>query len=367
MKRIDRLIIGELLGPWAFGVALFTALIMAGTYLFKITDYLVGGISLATVAELTLLLLPGIMVKTFPMAVLLSTLLGFGRLSSDSEIVALRAAGASLVRVMIPVGIFGTCVALAALGINELLVPQAAYRGVGLTQGIDKKLKGGGEPIFRAVYDPTDHRLAALMMARDFSLEKRSLQDAWMVGYDKSAKPVAILYAKGMKYNSDQDWSIDGGKLFSFDLTFVANLGKTWPSQISKPPNIEDIAASQIKDLDSFSFQQMQERIRIAQSNPTFNIGQIRNLQYGLHNKIALPFAAVIFGLVGAPFGIRNHRTGAASGFWVSILIIFGYMMLSRLMSQIAIGGAIPPWTASYAPLLIGAVIAAITIKRKNV
>ncbi|MFN8218578.1 MAG: hypothetical protein U0S12_00390 [Fimbriimonadales bacterium] len=70
MKRLDRLIVGELAGPWVFGVGIFTVLIMAGTYLFKITDYIVQGISPATVLQLSVVLLPAIMVKTFAMAML---------------------------------------------------------------------------------------------------------------------------------------------------------------------------------------------------------------------------------------------------------------------------------------------------------
>lgn len=368
MKKIDRLILTEMVGPWIFGVGIFTTLIMAGQFLFKLTEYMVSGIGIGTILELTVLLLPGIMVKTFPMAVLLATLLSFGRLSSDSEIVALRAAGASLGRIMVPVGLFGCFVALLSFGVNEMVVPYAAYRGTAMAEGIEKNLKGGGEPIFRAVYDPTDGNLVALIMARDFNLEKRSLKDAWLVGYDKDLNPAGILYAKGLKNNGGDDWEIeDGGKFFTYNLEVVGELNRIWPSKVPKPPTIEDMAAGRLKDLDSFSISQMQERIKIASSNPTFPPEQIRNLEYGLHNKVALPLAALIFGLVGAPFGIRNHRTGAAAGFWMSILIIFSYMMLTRFMSLWALGGKIPPWSASYAPLVIGLIVAIITIRRKNV
>ena len=290
MKRIDRLIIGELLGPWIFGVGIFTTLIMAGQFLFKLTEYMVKGVGFGTIIELTLLLLPGIMVKTFPMAVLLATLLSFGRLSSDSEIVALRAAGASLGRIMWPVAIFGFMIAVLSFVVTEQMVPYAAYRGTALAEGIEKKIDGGGEPIFRAVYDPTDGKLIALIMARDFNLGNRSLKDAWMVGYDKKLNPALILNAKGLKNNGGDDWEIEGGgKFFSYNLEIVGELDRIWPSKMPKPPAIEDIAAGRLKDLDSFSISQMRERIKIARGNPTFPPEQIRNLEYGLHNKSPIP------------------------------------------------------------------------------
>ena len=72
MKRLDKLILAELLGPWTFGVAMFTVLIVASTYLFQITNYLVQGVPFGIVLEISLLVVPGILVKTFAMATLLA-------------------------------------------------------------------------------------------------------------------------------------------------------------------------------------------------------------------------------------------------------------------------------------------------------
>lgn len=367
MKRIDKLIIGELLGPWIFGVAIFTTLIMAGTYLFKITDYLVAGIPLGTIVWLTVLLLPGVVVKTFSMAVLLSTLLAFGRLSGDSEVVALRAAGASLGRIMIPVGIFGFIVAVVAFVINEGVVPPAAFKGTEIVSGIEKKLKGTSEPVFRAVYNPKSGKLMAMIMAKDFNLGERSLNEAWVVGYDEVGIPIGYLYAPGLIYRNENDWEVKrGARYVSFDLQTVVEVAGAYPRQIAQPPSIEDIAAARLKDLDSFSMNEMKKRIKIAEANPSFDKEQVRNLEYGYYNKIALPLATLIFGLLGAPLGIRNHRTGVAVGFSLSILIIFSYMMLTRIAAIWALGGAIHPAVASFAPIVIGLVGAVFLIWKKN-
>lgn len=367
MRRIDKLIIGELLGPWLFGVAIFTTLIMVGTYMFKITDYLVNGIPIGTVVSLSILLLPGIMVKTFSMALLLATLLSFGRLSGESEIVALRAAGASLGRIMLPVGFFGLAVALLSFWINESIVPAAAFKGTEIVQGIDKKLKGSTQPIFQAVHDPRTGKLIAMIMAKDFSLAERSLKDAWAVAYYKD-EPAYILHAKGMQFTDQNHWRVEpGSRLFSYDMGNVTELGGFWPKEVPEPPKVEDIVAAQLKDLDSFSMREMEKRIKVAKANVgVFGIEQVRNLEYGYFNKIALPLAALIFALVGAPLGIRNHRTGTATGFALSIMIIFAYMMLTRVAAIWALGGKIHPSMASFAPLIIGLLGAVFLIWKKN-
>ncbi len=368
MKRLDRLILGEISGPWVFGVAIFTVLIMAGTYLFKLTDYVVQGIPVMTILKLTVLLLPGVMVKTFSMAVLLAALLSFGRLSSDSEIVALRAAGASIGRIMMPVALFGIVVASFAFWINETVVPWAAYQGFALKGDVEKTINQKGEPIFHVINDPKDNKVMAMISALDFNLQQRTLTEVWVHTYQKNGKPSWSLHADRLRFTDANDWSVDGdAKLFDYDLKFPVTVRQIWPSQIAKPPKIEDIAASRLKDLDSFSMGQMKERIRLARLSPSFDPAQIRNLEYGYYNKIALPLAALIFGLVGAPLGIRNHRTGAAAGFWISVIIIFAYMMTANFMAQFALGGKIPPWAASFTPLVIGLIVAAWTIHRKNV
>ncbi len=368
MKRIDRLILGELAGPWGFGVAIFTVLIMAGTYLFKLTDYIVQGIPVSTILKLTVLLLPGVMVKTFSMAVLLAALLAFGRLSSDSEVVALRAAGSSIGRMMMPVAAFSLFVALFAFLINETVVPWAAYQGFAMKGDIEKTLNMRGEPIFHVINDPKDGKPVAMISALDFNLQERSLREVWVHTYQKNGEPSWSLHAERLHFTNENDWSVDGeAKLFDYALQYPVIVKNIWPSQVVKPPEIDTLAASRVKDLDSFSMAQMKERIRFAKLSSTFPVSQIRNLEYGYWNKLALPLAAVIFGLVGAPLGIRNHRTGAAAGFWLSVIIIFAYMMTANFMAQFALGGKIPPWGASFTPLAIGMIVAIVTIQRKNV
>lgn len=368
MRRIDRLILGELLGPWGFGAAIFTVLIMAGSYLFKITDYVAQGISMATVLELTLLLLPGVMAKTFSMATLLATLLAFGRLSSDSEIVALRAAGASLGRIMMPVAVFGLVVSVLTFWFNETLVPGAAMRASAVQIDVSRQLKGISlRPIGQPVYERGE--LRAMVVARDFSLGSRTLRGAAIITYDEQGKEAFVLFANELEYRETDDWRIrGGGSLQSADgRTYVILEGDVWPEQVEKLSlTFEDLITGLLKDLDSMSMKQMRQQIVRARENTRIKPSQIANLEYGYYNKISLPLAAMIFGLVGAPLGIRNHRTGAAAGFWTSIMIIFGYMLLTNFMAVYAQGGVIPSYAASVTPLLIGLVFAIVTIHRKN-
>jgi len=373
LRRIDRLVLGEIIGPWGFGVAMFTVLIMAGSFLFKLTDYAVKGIDAKTIIELTLVMLPGVMAKTFPMAVLLAALLSFGRLSGESEITAMKAAGISLYRIMRPVAMFGIGIAVLTFIFSDFLVPLAAKRGSDLETEIKFKLQGVNvRPASYPMYGK-DGSMQAQMMARDFTVDKGRpvLKGVSMTAFDKKGNPTFVMLADQIDFNFENnanDWSLSGGAtVISADGKSVIQIAdRAWPQEIPKiDVTPDDIRASEQKDFDPFSMRQTKQRIeelKRAKAGPD----AIGNWEYGYWNKIALPLAALIYALVGAPLGIRNHRSGVATGFWMAVLIIFGYMLLANFMSLQARGGLIPAYVASFTPLVVGLIVALVAIKKKN-
>jgi lipopolysaccharide export system permease protein len=373
VKRLDKLILVELFGPWAFGVAIFTALIMAGTYLFTLTSYIVSGAPAKLIIEMTFLMLPGVMVKTFSMAVLLSTLLSFGRLSSDSEIVALKAAGTSLPRMMMPVAAFGIVVALLAFVTNEKIVAHASNQGEAVKREIQKYLQGSATAVSYSI--PGDNgRIKAQVMATGFDVQDKTLSNVTMSIYDSKGMIQNFVYSPRMQWKGDRTdiygshWSLSKGtELWSADATFRTKLGPTHPEfKIPESPPPDDILASTLNDLDALDMSQIREAAQKLQKDASADPSRVANLWFGYYNKIALPLTAVIFGLVGAPLSIRPQRTGTATGFWLSVIIIFAYMMLTNLMNIYAMGQKIPPYVASFTPLAIGLVFAIGLIYRKN-
>jgi lipopolysaccharide export system permease protein len=382
MHKVDRLIIKEIFGPWLFGVCIFTVLIWASTFLFKFTDYMVSGVDMWSVVQLSVLSLPAIMVKTFSMATLLSGLLSFGRLSSDSEIVALRAAGASIGRIMRPVAAFCGAVALLAFWFGEAVVPTASRQMVSLLAEIAKVAKRGDAGAGSVVVALKDGDKTLMISALKSRPAQDTLENVVITVFDKAMIPTSVLQAHEIVFKGPDDWRIVGNakikgskepvpgrnKIISLQDNLALEIeGDVWPAQIPQPKlSFEDIIAKNLKELDTFNMADMRERIETLKRTESPDPGQIANLEYGYWNKLSVPLAALVFGLVGAPLGIRNHRTGAASGFWMSVLIIFGYMMLANFMAIYAKGGLLPPYVASFTPLAIGLVFAAVTIHRKN-
>ncbi len=368
MKRIDRLVIGELFGPWLFGVAIFTVLISAGQFLFQITNYLASGADIWKTTQLLAYLLPGVIAKTFSMSMLLSTLLAFGRLSGDSEVVAMRAGGISLWRIMAPVAAFGFAVFLLALSFSELIVPGATYKALQIKIDLennvrDRKEQSTSRPIYK------DGTIQMLLVARDFDIANKLLRGVTLVIYDKHGVEEMIVFSPQMQFENEQKWTMPAGgsvlvRKSGVEFKFA---GPALPTEVPNPDvTPDDLITQALKELDALSMAQMQKQIDREKSQPGYSKKQVANLEFGYWNKLALPLAALVFGLVGAPLGIRNHRAGTATGFALSVVIIFGYMMLANAMSIMAQGGRVPPFVASFTPIVIGLVVAIVLIHRRN-
>src|SRR5450432_640280 len=110
MNRLDKMILGEIVAPFILCVLLFTGLFMGVDDFQKIIGYALQGVSPLILLQFFLLALPPIVSLTSPMGMLLAALLGFGRLSGDSELTALSAAGIPLERVLAPVAAFAFAV-----------------------------------------------------------------------------------------------------------------------------------------------------------------------------------------------------------------------------------------------------------------
>jgi lipopolysaccharide export system permease protein len=118
MRRLDRYIFREIAVPAAIALAALTFVLFShemGRFLEIIVLQSAG---LAEIWELAVAVLPNALTVTIPIAALIGILTGFGRMSSDSETVALRAVGVSMRRILVPVMALAVLAALAGLGLT---------------------------------------------------------------------------------------------------------------------------------------------------------------------------------------------------------------------------------------------------------
>ena len=136
MKLVDRLVLKDLDPFFAIGVALFTGIWFAADPVIVASRYLSEGVPLALVLHVVVIYLPPILALTLPMGMLLAVLQGFGRLSGDSESVAVFAAGIPFARVAAPAAVMGLVASGLGFFISNNLAAAANQEKVNLQEQI---------------------------------------------------------------------------------------------------------------------------------------------------------------------------------------------------------------------------------------
>jgi lipopolysaccharide export system permease protein len=353
VKILDRYILSELFAPFVFGVAAFTAILTASSVLFYLVTLMVRhGLPIGLVVEILALRVPEMIFYTFPMSMLLATLLAFGRLSGDGEITAFKAAGVSLYRIMIPVVSFAVLVSVATIALNEYLVPAANWRAKNLLHEATHKQQ---LPISRdhVFYNEMEGgQLKRIFYARHF--DGAHMLDVVVQEFENN-KLVRLVQAKEAS-PTENGWRFDQGVIYQdddqgeyrytvrFDTQKIAlgeallSLGRE--NRLPTEMNAHDLA------------EHIDRLIATGQSGNTIN-----ELKVQWHQKFSVPFASLIFALVGAPLGLRPQRSTSSIGLGLSILVIFAYYILMFLGMAMGQTGALSPLVGAWAPnVLAGAI-----------
>lgn len=359
MRILDKYIIKELLGPFVFGICAFSSVFIGTSTLFRIAQYVTKyGASLASVIKLFLYSLPSIIVLTFPMSMLLASLLSFGRLSGSSEITAMRSGGLSFFRLSVPVFIVAFGVSLFAVTFNEMVVPQSneAYNAI-VRNEIEKNTSPKSQEHI-VIKDLKQGNLERLTYARKYEEETNTMY-AVSVEEFENGNLVRVENAETASWQANR-WVMSNGIIY--ELSPAGQLEHTMRFDQQLLPldkNPASISREQKKP-EEMSIKELKQQISILQRE--FVKTDIYEVE--LHQRLAIPLASFVFALIGTPLGLQPHRSSSSIGLGISIIIIFIYYTIMTIATALGQGGAIPAILAAWLPNIIG-ILAGIYLVRK--
>ncbi|ACL70498.1 LptF/LptG family permease [Halothermothrix orenii] len=364
MKIIYRYLTRELIMPFLFGVAAFTAIFIGTDILFTLTRlYNNFGVEFTTLVQLFFLKLPPIIVLTFPMATLMGTLMSFGRLSGDGEITAFRAGGVSVYKIVIPSLLVGLIMSVTTIMVNEMVVPRANY----LYDQIVWEIKNGRK-MPATQYDltltPLDRKYRRpdyILYTHRFNGETGIMNDVYLQDYEKGV-PVTLIKARKAVWQGDK-WHFYNGNIYYFKEGERVPALKFNEYVIKQPIYTPRRIGKMNKDIEDMSFKELGEYIQFLeeQGKDTFE----ERVKY--HQKIAIPFASFIFALLAAPLGIKPRRSGGtATGMGLSIIVIFIYYTIMTLGSALGERGTISPFFGAWLQNFIFLIVGGYMIYRMN-
>jgi len=349
MKIIDRYLIREMAGPFLFGVLAFVLLFVSANILFQLTQLVSEyGLGLLAATELFFLWLPGFIIYTIPLATLVAILVAFGRLSGDSELVAMYAGGISFRRLVVPFAAAGLLLSLVTAGINELLVPAANHRAAAVVQAAMER--AGKVTQQNVLYRETSgDDLSQIIYADDFNLKTGLLTNPTTVWFVKG-RPVMVTEAKRAQWEQNKWIMYDGTNTTPTTQPPTTVSFPKWTADI---PTTPQALAERSLSPEEMTYSKLKERIRLAleRHEPTIE------LELSLHHKFSIPFACLVFALVAPALGARSHRGSSSIGMGIAILIGFGYYVVWHYLSAVAQQGHLTPFWAAWLPNIVTAAV----------
>lgn len=353
-KTLHLYIMKEILPAFFLGLVGFTFILLTGRIL-QLTELLVNkGIGLGDILTLLYFLLPSFLVLTIPMATLLAVLLAFNRLSGDNEITAMKASGLSLYQLIPPVLIFS----LLAFGATNFLslyaLPQTnqASRAL-LTELASTKANAAvKEQVFNDNFE-------GLVLYVERVLPKTFHWENVFISDDRNPADVNTIIAREGLILSDPR-----------KLTVTLRLRNGAIHRLGDKPDAYQRIDFETYDLRLDLKTQMKGKTNDGKHPADMSLtelsrsvragrGDIKAQRVKMHEKFSIPFACLVFAIIGIPLGLqaRSSRTGKSMGFAWSIGVLLVYYLLTTAGTSLAERGIvvleIGMWAANGAFLVL--------------
>jgi LPS export ABC transporter permease LptF/LPS export ABC transporter permease LptG len=355
MTRIlDRYIWKELVFPFMLGLFVFTFLLLLDK-IFDLTDLIINkGVPVYLVLLLLAYILPAFLVLTIPIGLLLAILVAFGRLSSDMEVVALKASGVSPLRLLRPVLLF----ALGVAGLTGYLmveaVPRANYAFKSLIFDILRTQASVG--IKERVFNDTFGNF--VIYVEEIAPDQIALRNVF-VADERNPEELRVVTAREGRLLSDEvnrrvtlrllDGTVHETAPRSFQK-YRQVMFRLYDLTLTLENPLVRAGEAPKGDREMTMAELQQSVVEAVQAGGSPNPFQVE-----IHKKYAIPTACLVFALIGLPLGIRAHRGGRWTAFVLLLPIVLFYYVFLTVGEQFGDAGRIPPWVAMWTPNILAA------------
>ena len=357
MRLLDKYIGREVGSHAILGLAVFTFVFFV-PQLVRLMDLVVrhsGGVF--TVALIFLCSLTPVLAFTIPMAVLVCVLIGLGRLSADSEIVALHASGISLRRLLRPIGFVALGCSLGTLVLTFWRSP-AAIRTL---QRLEARLLLTQAPYAiqpRVFNEQIPH---FILYVQDVEAAATQWHGVFLASSGQTGS-TNVTIAEGAQVVADPannkfELHLGSGSTHEYDPREPQHYNVTTFGQSEIPVEISSPVAGPKNVAISDSERSISELL--AEKGPRW-----RDARVEFHRRIAFPAACLVFALLGVPIGVRPRRGGRAAGLILTLVLIGGYYFLFVTGAHMAQQGSIAPWAGIWAGNIVGLILGLIFLRR---
>jgi lipopolysaccharide export LptBFGC system permease protein LptF len=354
MKKLDSYMLRELIVPFLIGSIAVVMMFQANTYIYLGKNFNLENIPADAIYQLILYQTPSYLWMTLPVGTALGTSLAMTRIVRESELTAMRAAGTTIMRVILPLGLFGACVSVFDYWVMDYLNPAAS----GHAQRLSIQIGTLG-------YAPDVKTNTVIQLGRftaSFGSVIRKGEDMTInkvMLIEQPEQDVTVLTTADHATYKDGTWTLENAyyrRLDGEDLIQAKPIGKF---EIFERIITEDLfQAPALKEQTSKEI--------LASIDALRKMGQsTKQLEVNYHIKFSVPAACLLFAFIAPVFAIKFARGGAFVGVLLSmglvILYYNGFVISTQILSKMDwISGPMAAWL----PDIVFAVLGAIALRR---
>ncbi len=359
MRIISRAIFREVFIGATLGTSLFIFVLFLKT-LESLSKILVRtSATPATVAKLFLYAMPSTFPFALPLGVLVGILLGLSRMSADSEIIAMRASGISSASVARPVLLFASIAMVITATASLWLTPLSLHlestiaKGLAasqLTGNIESRIFNEDFPNIVLYVGDVGVVAKQTIWRQVFMADVTSPEDLKQQGKDRGPGPRIIVAAEAVVHPDAANNRI------ILDMKDVHTSERDKEGKVitsATPSQIQALTAQKPSDIQvNKTVQQMDigPLYKRVYKQKGLSRDEYTESAIELHQRFALPFACLLFGMVAIPLGVSSRKGGKSAAFISTVLLAFVYWLGYLTLVGLAKNGKLPVPVAVWTP-----------------
>ena len=361
MKTIERYVFGSFLSSFLLAF-LVLSFVLTIALMVQIVGYIMDGVPMSLVGEFCAVSLPETLQWSMPLALLVSSILVFSRMSADSEIAAMRACGVNILAVMKYPILFSVACTLLGFWVNNEIVPRGheirrnLKTRVSVEAGLSVLEPGrliDDFPKVKVYFSRKDgnwlHDLVVLdqsnpnvdrMVTADKALVTQQGADINLDLYHMTVDPVDAEHNTLARANR-------------FVYTLKDAIRKTTYFRRTKDFRLRELLA-RICDGEALASRPVGEEgedRQAAEARRAFVLRDVSSLKVEFSKRLVFAMASFCFVLVGIPLGIRSQRKESTVGMAISLAVSLGYYVVIILMLSCDEMYAARPWLLIWLPV----------------
>jgi LPS export ABC transporter permease LptF/LPS export ABC transporter permease LptG len=354
MRLIDRYICRQIFSHSFLGLGIFTFVFFV-PQLVRLMDLVVRHPgSWSDIAILFLSAFPPIFSLTLPMGVLVGVLIALGRLSADSELIAMSSLGMGRRRLLAPVGIL----ALGATAVTFLMTLWLSPLSIREFRRIENRMRAGqaSYQVSPRVFDERFPRM--VLYVNDIDSAATHWRGVFLADTDNGVSRLTLAEEAIVVADRNQDkleLHLRNGSVHEFSVDDPGRYSLSAFGQRDFPVDIKSAEGDRVSDPG-------------VPGRGTLALWRERKSQRDadveLHRRLALPLTCISFALLAMPIGARPRRGGRAAGFLITLLLITGYYLTFTIGATLGRQGAIPVWAGIWAANLVAGALGIFLLPR---